>query len=454
VFEDLPPAEEPETEENLLEKTLAEFNANVTRGSSKRTDESLKPIESPADGEEAGGFERSDYFGDDLDTLGNDGEEEDKSASALDDLDFEFEHNSVSDSPGTVSHDEPADEPMTVSGNARSSAVEDNGDETDDESMVGLLEPLAATSSQEAEEIDHIGNPEEWDLIGSSRVEPAGGAPPRKEDLSIGGVGLADLVLPVASVETNEPSVSPNPIADFNPPKSASGSTIHASESIADTVENEEPPEASVTVSVVKQGLGWVSALLLFVYAGSANFPEVWTHPAPSPKLETLRAAGVSLYDVEVTSIENQSGSKLLVVSGELGRDVFGRPEPVTVSASLAGGEEGNRAIFGAALPEKQLRERSPEQLRALLQQSGQRLARQGTLASRVRVQAIFETALDNPRELGIVTALLPLEPVARDLPQGDPLVEPPVGQLTTDETTTRRLAGDLPSPPPSPPTE
>jgi len=453
VFEDLPPAEEPESEENLLEKTLAEFNVPATSSSSRSTEESLDSTESPTHVEDVGRFERSDYFGADVDTLGNDGEDEDKSTSALEDLDFEFERNSVSDSPATASQDDPADDPMTVSGNARSAASEDD----DDESMMGLIEPLAAASSQEDEEIDQLGNPEEWDLIGSARVDPGPSAPPRKEDLSVGGVGLADLVLPSASVEKSEPNATSESTAQFKPTEKASVSSAHPSEKISETADNEEPFVENVSsgaVSVVKQSLGWVSALLFFVYAGSVNLPEVWTHPAPSLRLETLRAASVSLYDVEVTRVENQSGAHLLVVSGELGREAFGRSEPVTVSASLLGGEEGVQATFGAALPENQLRERSPEQLRALLEQSGRRLARQGTLASRVRVQAIFETALDAPRELGITVAPLPPEPMVQDASLGDALAEQPVDHPTTDETTTRSLAGDLPSPPHSPSTE
>jgi len=450
AFDDLPPAEEPESEENLLEKTLAEFNVPTTSTASKRTEVSSEPHEAPTEVEDAGGFERSDYFGADLDTLGNVGEneEEDSSGSALDGLDFEFERNSVSDSPATASQEEPAEDTMTVSGNARSSAREE-GDETDDESMVGLLEPLAASSSQEDEEIDNLGNPEEWDLIGSARVEPGAGDAPRKENLSVGGVGLADLVLPSALDEKIEPSATPEPSTHLNPSKNEAVSTAYLSENGSETSENEESSVENISeakASIVRQSLGWVSALLLFVYAGSANLSDAWKHPSSSPRLETLRAAGVSLYDVEVTQIENRTGAQLLVLSGELDREVFGRSVPVKVSASLLGGAERLQATLGAALPENQLR--------AVLEQSGRRLARQGTRASRVRVQAIFETALDAPLELGITTASLPPEPVVQDPSSGEMLAEPSVDRPTTDEATTRSLAGDLPSPPPSPSTE
>ncbi len=254
---------------------------------------------------------------------------------------------------------------------------------------------------------DDLGNPEEWDFVGSSGAEALPEFAPQEE--------AQEPVVP--SVEETSSESPASALADSptaTPAAPASADRVALRDRLAD--------------------LGAVAGWALVALAFSVGMWAVFTPPserAAEVGPAEVAVAGVALTasEVEGRLVENALAGNLLVVSGSLqnrGRNLLRPGRAIRVQLVSAEGDpiDGATAAAGRALAQVRLREQDPDWLRRDLARSAAEIARRSLRPGEsVRFDAVFETIPDSAAGWVIEASTSPLPPDPEvPLPSAAPL--------------------------------
>lgn len=257
--------------------------------------------------------------------------------------------------------------------------------------------PPAREEPTADEDLEALGDPEEWNL-------------------------LADAPLPAASRALEDDDADPLAgLLDGEEPREESATTAGPSE--AASAASGEPEERRVSrlpgLGPVGAAAGWTATLVLSALAVSALLTRTLDPPrALEPAPRTVELAHGTAFDVRGGYVDNALAGELFVVSGRFeptGTTWGPAAQGVEVQLLGAGGRElsGAASWAGPELSELQLRELAPESLREALGQSAAFLGS----SKKGRFQAVFAEVPPDAVDFSLR---------ARPLPSTSPPPSPP----------------------------